>query len=171
MSTAFYRRVELEEGELFHASIVDSDKHMKCVLGLDLADCIARSMENYIKLMGIGAVRVRGHRASDINPTRYSAKEMERHLIKGFPHHYWVEAKGMVYDVHGGVCQVMPKNKYYERVQIVDGSTRYAEWGMLFDDEMDTDDINIKQTVKDCKNRNHLMELARKLEDKINRVK
>jgi len=159
--SAFHHTVVLEKGELFHHSVVDKKKYLSCVLGLERADCIARSAENYVKLMGIGAVRVRGHRASDIDHTRYSPKELEYLLTRGFPHHYWVEANGMVYDVHGGVCQVMAIDKYYERVRMVSGSVQIAEWGMMFNDEFDSDDIGLKQGVKDCKDRYLLLYWAR----------
>lgn len=172
--SAFHHIVVLEKGELFHHSVVDKDKHLSCVLGLERGDCIARSMENYVKLMGIGAVRVRGHRASDIDPTRYPPKELEYLLKCGFPHHYWVEAKGMVYDVHGGACQVMAIDKYYERVHMVSGSVQTAEWGIMFDDEFGDefggDDIGLKQNVKYCKDRCLLLGLARCMEQEINRA-
>lgn len=86
-------------------------------------DCWSQSMRLYLKLKGAGGVRVKGTRLSDrtrcpVNP----------------PPHYWVENKGMVFELSCGVSQIMKKEQFYEGFLVQD--VEYAPYGMMFADEI-----------------------------------
>jgi len=88
-------------------------------------DCVTQSMRLYIKLKGAGGVRVRGTRLSDRTICPVNT-----------PPHYWVENKGYVFESFSGVSQIIEKSQFYKGWLVQD--VEYAEYGMLFADEIPT---------------------------------
>jgi hypothetical protein len=102
------------------------DQFLKVFKGEEAGDCLPSSFETWCKLRKIGAIRVRGKRGLE-----------QRQEIGGRKNswHYWVEAKGMVYDRSSGVTLLMTKENYYKTAEVV--GVEKAEYVGLFDDELD----------------------------------
>ena len=79
---------------------------------LFLADCKEASWITYQQLEKIGAKRVRGMRGSVGT------------------HHYWVEAKGYVYDSANMVLLIAPIQEFYDKLEIRD--VEYADEGIFY---------------------------------------
>jgi len=102
------------------------DQFLKVFKGEEGGDCLQSSFETWCKLRKIGAIRVRGKRGLE--------QRQEESGIKG-SWHYWVEAKGMVYDRSSGVTLLMTKENYYETAEVV--GVEKADYVGLFDEELD----------------------------------
>lgn len=145
----------IRKADLLYQKITDPEQHYNCVVLKQGADCVYQSMITYIKLKNIGAKRVRGQRAGFEDLLGSDAK------------HYWVEAKDLIYDIHGGVTQIIKKDKYYGMTSML--NVEYAEWGMLFDDEIASSSKSLKQSLKETDDRDWLMDIANKVKVKIER--
>ena len=73
-------------------------------------DCITASFLTWLKLRKIHSRRVRGMRGSDV--------------------HYWVEAKGYVYDYSLNQYLIAPLDEFYSKFQIRD--VEYADEGFFY---------------------------------------
>lgn len=102
------------------------NKFMKVVNGEEGGDCLTSSFQTWVKLRKIGAVRVRGKR---------NLEQLQESSGRKNSWHYWVEAKGMVYDLSSGMTLLMTIENYYKASNVV--SAEYAEYVGLFDDELD----------------------------------
>lgn len=135
---------------LLNRKVVDEDKNFTAHLTAygaipytkNMGTCVVDSMLLYLKLRGAGAVRMRGKR------------EMERRgdLEKNTKdhYHYWIENKGIVYDVSGGERVLVKKEDYYLHWKITD--EEQAQYGMLFDSEFEGCGKSLKEYVRTANN-------------------
>ena len=145
----------IRKEDLVYQKITDPEQHYKCVVLKQGADCVYQSMITYTKLKNIGAKRVRGQRTGFDD------------LLDADDKHCWVEAKGLIYDIHGGVTQIMKKDAYYGMTNMK--NIEYAEWGMLFDDEIASSSNSLKQALKETDDIDWLRGIANTMRDKMER--
>jgi hypothetical protein len=91
-------------------------------------DCREASMKLKVKLSGIGAVRVRGGISSKF------IVGMVDENTPDYIEHFWVEAKGLVYDWSQGKNVIMKREVWYDLYKIQDSQTGTGVLGR-FDDE------------------------------------
>jgi hypothetical protein len=139
MSGAF---VSVKDSKYHSKRIVNVDEYIRCIVFDEKALCMCDSLETYLKLRKAGAVRVRGKRF------------LERQLNDPRAFHYWVENKSMVFDIHGGVQQIIDKESFYKRMEITDVSI--AEYSGFF-----------KEELPDCANKKHLKKLYKYMKDGV----
>jgi hypothetical protein len=104
----------------------DTKKFMNVINGEEGGDCFTSSFKTWAKLRKIGAIRVKGKRGLEQRQERSGRKNSW---------HYWVEAKGMVYDVSSGMTLLMTIENFYKTFEVA--SVEKAEYVGLFDDELD----------------------------------
>ena len=114
--------------------------------GFKSGKCVSDSLKIYQKLFKIGSKRVRGK----INrPEIFKVVDDETDLT-----HYWVEAKGMVYDINNYQKIIMPIDEYYQELNISD--VEYADYGIFNTNNNklgsgpDSDEIIINNIVPKC---------------------
>ena len=93
---------------VFYSKVFDEQRFDAARIGLLQGDCIISSFETWWKLRRIGAVRCRG----------------KRHIERDSPDpdalHYWVEAKGLIYQRTNGITQIVSIDEYYRVMEITD---------------------------------------------------
>jgi hypothetical protein len=104
----------------------DTKKFMRVINGEEYGDCFTSSFKTWVKLRKIGAIRVRGKRGLEQRQESSGRKNSW---------HYWVEAKGMVYDISSGMTLLMTIENFYKTFEVA--SVEKAEYVGLFDDELD----------------------------------
>jgi hypothetical protein len=114
----------------------DTKKFMNVINGQEGGDCFTSSFKTWAKLRKIGAIRVKGKRGLEQRQERSGRKNSW---------HYWVEAKGMVYDVSSGMTLLMTIENFYKTFEV--DSVEKAEYVGLFDDELD----GMQEDKKICK--------------------
>jgi len=108
-----------DPSKVYRVGMVDKEEFDRCVVKREVASCRCDSLKMWLKLRKAGAIRVKGTRAYD-------------RLHGG--HHFWTEIKGVVYDEHGGIRQILDKNEYYKMAGIeVIESSKYG----LIKEELD----------------------------------
>jgi hypothetical protein len=123
-----FRDVIMSDGEYCKTTMVDFSEHLRCLMSNQGANCVWDSLELYWKLRKVGAKRVRGKRNTE---------------RKHGGHHYWVENKGMVFELHGGVQTIMTKSLYYKSAEITD--VEVAQNKCFFDDELKCSELLIRR--------------------------
>jgi hypothetical protein len=117
-----YYGVKTEETRIYQ-KVNDPKRFVATRLNFLQGDCKSKSLETWLKLRHLGAVRKRGKRphVEDLN----HPKEW----------HFWVENKGKVFDLSGGVTQIIDAQGYYKasNMQMIQTPT----CGCLFNDELD----------------------------------
>lgn len=112
--------------EVVYHGYYDPKKFMNVINGEEGGDCLTSSFKTWAKLRKIGAIRVRGKRGLEQRQERSGRKNSW---------HFWVEAKGMVYDISSGMTLLMTIENFYKNFEVA--SVEKAEYVGLFDDELD----------------------------------
>jgi hypothetical protein len=123
-----------------HARVLDRRRFMLSTNGVILGNCVSSSLRTYYKMRKVGAVRVRGKRC------RERDDDAEMGTNKNW--HYWVENKGMCFDLSGGLQQIYKKEDYYRLMTV--SESHEADLGGLFSDEI-KNKLN-KRTINHLKN-------------------
>ena len=117
--------VEVSADMVAYQGYHNKKKYMNVATGVEGGDCLSSSFGTWVKLRKIGAVRVRGKRMLE---------QLQEIGGRQGSWHYWVEAKGMVYDLSSGATLLMTTENYYKAAQIID--VQKAEYVGLFDCEL-----------------------------------
>lgn len=94
-------RTRINRTHVYEQKIVDMDEYIR-TRKEGWANCQSDSLLLWAKLRKAGAERCYGTRVADRASGDPKAK------------HYWVELKDKVYDLHGGVRQIIQRSEYYK---------------------------------------------------------
>jgi len=109
-----------------YTKVLDRRRFMLSAGGVLMGNCVSSSLRTYYKMRKIGAVRVRGKRRRE--------REDDKEQGTNTNWHYWVENKGMCFDLSGGLQQIFKKEDYYRLSEITE--TEEADLGAFFSTEI-----------------------------------
>jgi hypothetical protein len=109
-----------------YTKVLDRKRFVLSTNGVIMGNCVSSSLRTYYKMRKNGAVRVRGKRC------RERDDDKEQGTDKNY--HYWVENKGMCFDLSGGLQQIFKKEDYYRLSDI--SETEEADLGAFFSSEI-----------------------------------
>jgi len=137
-----------------YTKVLDERRFILSSCGLIQGNCVSASMRTWFKMKNTPAIRVRGKRDREI--------ELDKKEGRNDNYHFWVENKGMCFDLSGGIQQIYKKEDYYEQMRV--WYSQEANVGRLFfSDEIL--DKNLKKLEKKMKDYDYLDRLIQIYEE------
>jgi len=131
---------EVPENIECYTKILDKKRFLLCANGVIPGNCSSSSLRTWYKMRGTKtAIRVRGKREREIED------DAEQGVNDNY--HYWVENKGMCFDLSGGLQQILKKEDFYEQMSVV--VSQEADIGRAF----------FSDNIKNSENKNKLLKI------------
>jgi hypothetical protein len=146
---------EVPENIECHTKILDAKRFILCTNGLIQGNCVSSSLRTWYKMRNTPAIRVRGKREREI--------EDDKEQGVNDNYHYWVENKGMCFDLSGGLQQIFKKEDYYEQMRVV--VSQEADIGRAFFSDNIKKSENKNKLLKIMESDYHLDNLIKKYEE------
>jgi hypothetical protein len=102
---------EIPENIECYTKILDKRRFLLCANGVIPGNCVSSSLRTWYKMRNTPAIRVRGKRQREI--------EDDKEQGRNDNYHYWVENKGMCFDLSGGLQQILKKEDFYKQMCVV----------------------------------------------------
>lgn len=109
-----------------YTKVLDKRRFMLSRAGVIMGNCVSSSLRTYYKMRKIGAVRVRGKRCRE--------RDDDKEQGNNDNWHYWVENKGVCFDLSGGFQQIYKKDDYYRLMGV--SEAQEADLGGFFSTEI-----------------------------------
>jgi hypothetical protein len=109
-----------------YTRVIDRRRFILSANGVLQGNCVSSSLRTYYKMRKIGAIRVRGKRCRE--------RDDDKEQGTNDNWHYWVENKGVCFDVSGGLQQIYKKDDYYRLMGVSDAQE--ADLGAFFSTEI-----------------------------------